>query len=108
MYGLGWRIHESVEDTKLSTNKQHTLSQHAIPNSNDHYRFSLNKNNRRFGNVNAPRHITRVPWTFVWDPAPKGAAGALGAAEGGRAADELAEHGAGEGAVEQRDARGAC
>jgi hypothetical protein len=27
--GLGWRIHESVEDTKLSTNKQHTLSIHA-------------------------------------------------------------------------------
>jgi hypothetical protein len=25
--GLGWQIHESVEDTKLSTNKQHTLSQ---------------------------------------------------------------------------------
>ena len=24
--GLGWRIHGSVEDTKLSTNKQHTLS----------------------------------------------------------------------------------
>ncbi len=24
--GPGWRIHESVEDTKLSTNKQHTLS----------------------------------------------------------------------------------
>ena len=24
--GLGWRIHESVEDTKLSTNKQHTHS----------------------------------------------------------------------------------
>jgi hypothetical protein len=24
---LGWRIHGSVEDTKLSTNKQHTLSQ---------------------------------------------------------------------------------
>ena len=24
--GLGWRMHESVEDTKLSTNKQHTLS----------------------------------------------------------------------------------
>ena len=24
--GLGWRIHESVEDTKLSTNKQLTLS----------------------------------------------------------------------------------
>jgi len=24
--GLGCRIHESVEDTKLSTNKQHTLS----------------------------------------------------------------------------------
>jgi hypothetical protein len=23
--GLGWRIHGSVEDTKLSTNKQHTL-----------------------------------------------------------------------------------
>ncbi len=23
---LGWRIHESVEDTKLSTNKQHSLS----------------------------------------------------------------------------------
>ena len=22
---LGWRIHESVEDTKLSTNKQHSL-----------------------------------------------------------------------------------
>ena len=27
--GLGWRIHESVEDTKLSTNKQHTLSDRA-------------------------------------------------------------------------------
>jgi len=25
--GLGWRIHESVEDTKLSTNKQHSLRQ---------------------------------------------------------------------------------
>jgi hypothetical protein len=25
--GLGWGIHGSVEDTKLSTNKQHTLSQ---------------------------------------------------------------------------------
>ncbi len=25
--GLGWRIHGSVEDTKLSTNKQHSLSQ---------------------------------------------------------------------------------
>ena len=24
--GLGWRIHGSVEDTKLSTNKQHTHS----------------------------------------------------------------------------------
>ena len=24
--GLGWRIHGSVEDTKLSTNKQHSLS----------------------------------------------------------------------------------
>ena len=24
--GLGWRMHESVEDTKLSTNKQHSLS----------------------------------------------------------------------------------
>ena len=24
---LGWRIHESVEDTKLSTNKQHSLSE---------------------------------------------------------------------------------
>ena len=24
--GLGWRIHGSVEDTKLSTNKQHHLS----------------------------------------------------------------------------------
>ena len=24
--GLGWRIHESVEDTKLSTHKQHSLS----------------------------------------------------------------------------------
>jgi hypothetical protein len=24
--GLGWRIHDSVEDTKLSTNKQHSLS----------------------------------------------------------------------------------
>ena len=23
--GLGWRIHESVEDTKLSTNKHHSL-----------------------------------------------------------------------------------
>ena len=27
--GLGWRIHESVEDTKLSTNKQHSLSQYS-------------------------------------------------------------------------------
>ena len=25
--GLGWRIHGSVEDTKLSTNKQHSLSE---------------------------------------------------------------------------------
>ena len=25
--GPGWRIHGSVEDTKLSSNKQHTLSQ---------------------------------------------------------------------------------
>ena len=32
------------------------------------------------------------------------AAGALGAAEGGRAADGLAAYGAGEGAVEQRGA----
>jgi hypothetical protein len=24
--GLGWRIHGGVEDTKLSTNKQHSLS----------------------------------------------------------------------------------
>ena len=29
--GLGWRIHESVEDTKLSTNKQHTLSSALTP-----------------------------------------------------------------------------
>ena len=28
--GLGWRIHESVEDTKLSTNKQHTLSARSV------------------------------------------------------------------------------
>ena len=28
--GLGWQIHGSVEDTKLSTNKQHTLSQDAL------------------------------------------------------------------------------
>ena len=28
--GLGWRIHESVEDTKLSTNKQHSLSPKAM------------------------------------------------------------------------------
>ena len=34
------------------------------------------------------------------------AAGALGAAEGGRLADGLAAHGAGEGAVEQRGAAG--
>jgi hypothetical protein len=27
--GLGWRIHGSVEDTKLSTNKQHSLSRPA-------------------------------------------------------------------------------
>ena len=26
--GLGWRIHGSVEDTNLSTNKQHSLSYH--------------------------------------------------------------------------------
>ena len=26
MHDPGWRIHASVEDTKLSTNKQHTLS----------------------------------------------------------------------------------
>ena len=25
--GLGWRMHDSVEDTKLSTNKQHSLPQ---------------------------------------------------------------------------------
>ena len=40
--------------------------------------------------------VSRIP------AAPKGAAGALGAAEGGRAADGLAAHGAGGGAaVEQ-------
>ena len=26
----GWRMHESVEDTKLSTNKQHSLSRYHI------------------------------------------------------------------------------
>ena len=29
--GPGWRIHGSVEDTKLSTNKQHSLSPSAVP-----------------------------------------------------------------------------
>jgi len=29
--GLGWRIHGSVEDTKLSTNKQHSLSPQDMP-----------------------------------------------------------------------------
>ena len=29
--GLGWRIHGSVEDTKLSTNKQHSLSDFGFP-----------------------------------------------------------------------------
>ena len=29
--GLGWRIHGSVEDTKLSTNKQHSLLSHSAP-----------------------------------------------------------------------------
>jgi len=36
--GLGWRIHESVEDTKLSTNKQHSLclvSHHHTPQGCD-------------------------------------------------------------------------
>ena len=48
-----------------------------------------------------------------WRPAPRqraggveGAAGALGAAEGGRAVDGLAAHGAGEGAIEERGAAG--
>ena len=31
--GLGWRIHGSVEDTKLSTNKQHSLSLCPTPRS---------------------------------------------------------------------------
>jgi hypothetical protein len=31
--GPGWRIHGSVEDTKLSTNKQHTLSCRADPSN---------------------------------------------------------------------------
>jgi len=33
--GPGWRIHESVEDTKLSTNKQHTLSHFSDPPEGD-------------------------------------------------------------------------
>ena len=36
----------------------------------------------------------------------EGASGALGAAQGGRAADGLAAHGAGEGAIEERGASG--
>ena len=31
--GPGWRIHGGVEDTKLSTNKQHTLSSTLFPES---------------------------------------------------------------------------
>ena len=51
-----------------------------------------------------------IAGTSSWRRAPgsaqagEGAAGALSAAEGGRAADGLAAYGAGEGAVEQRGA----
>ena len=31
--GPGWRIHGSVEDTKLSTNKQHSLSLACLPSA---------------------------------------------------------------------------
>ena len=38
--GPGWRIHGSVEDTKLSTNKQHTLSGTRWCNCLDCHEFS--------------------------------------------------------------------
>ncbi len=44
--GLGRRIHESVEDTKLSTNKQHTLSRGPgwrIPGGVEDTKLSTNK-----------------------------------------------------------------
>jgi len=36
--GLGWRIHGSVEDTKLSTNKQPSLSQVGAAETRTPYR----------------------------------------------------------------------
>ena len=38
---LGRRIHESVEDTKLSTNKQHTLSRHSVAMQQTAYKDEL-------------------------------------------------------------------
>jgi hypothetical protein len=37
--GLGWRIHGSVEDTKLSTNKQHSLSAACVQESRARFSF---------------------------------------------------------------------
>ena len=39
--GLGWRIHESVEDTKLSTNKQHSLSLRSFSADSAYYLFRI-------------------------------------------------------------------
>ena len=51
-------------------------------------------------------HLDVLPPVSAQPALVEGAAGALGAAEDGRAADGLAAHGAGKGAVEQRVAAG--
>jgi len=48
--GPGWRIHGSVEDTKLSTNKQHTLSQE----SRDHAKGASPPSPRPFTQKHTP------------------------------------------------------
>jgi hypothetical protein len=66
--GLGRRIHESVEDTKLSTNKQHTLSR----NVRRMFAKSEEKTSHRFGivvlktglSVSRPIENSGVEWVL--------------------------------------------
>jgi hypothetical protein len=66
--GLGWRIHGSVEDTKLSTNKQHTLPFDQWDQALPHLCFGLNTHPSSATHVSPfePAHgfPARVPLTL--------------------------------------------
>ena len=67
--------------------------------------FSLGRR-WRDGEVHRRLRALRAPWRPAPEAQAEGASGALVAAEGWRAADGLAAHGAGEGAFEQRGTAG--